>query len=440
MRWAMLVTVAGCADQLQEPNGREASAARIDAADLVMNEIAADPGTAGDTNCDGVANVTADEFVELVNTSAAAVDLSGGTVSDTVQVRHVFPAGTVLPPGGALLVFGGGSPQRCASVPAETTLQTASTGALGLNNDGDHLTVLGPDGETLGDHTWGSEANADQSLVRSPELTGGWVQHRTVSDSPFSPGTSADGSPFGTAPPGDDDDDDTPPGDDDDAPTCGNGLDCAACDAAGFLAPTENLAGDALVEVLHDLTQNHDCNSYSAESDFLFVELDGADGDVECVYTGRVTDVNGDKPANDDMNTEHSWPQSLGAGQNPARCDLHHLYPSDSWTNSVRGNLPYGLVVTDTNTVEGGSRVGTDADGRRVFEPRDSHKGNVARSMVYFAMRYDHDLSTSETALYRAWSASDPVDAAEIARTNVIAERQGAPNPYVLCSWLVDQL
>ena len=438
MRWVMLVTVAGCADRHSEPRAREVRASRIDAADLVMNEIAVDPGTSGDTNCDGVANVTADEFVELVNTSASDVDLSGGTLSDGVQVRHTFPAGTVVPAGVALVVFGGGSPERCAGVPSSTVLQTASTGALGLNNDGDHVVVLGPEGETLGDHTYGSEGNADQSLVRSPELTGGWVQHGTVSDSPFSPGTLADGGPFGSVEIPGDDDDDT---EDTDVPTCGDGLDCAACDAAGFLAPTTGLLGDALVEVLNDLTRNHDCNSYSADSDFLFVGLDGADGDVECVYTGRITDVNGDKPSNSDMNTEHSWPQSLGASQNPARCDLHHLYPSDSWTNSVRGNLPFGLVVTVTNDeVQGGSRVGDDATGRRVFEPRDVHKGNVSRSMAYFAMRYGHELSSSEIALYRAWSASDPPDATEIARTGIIADRQGAPNPFVLCPWLVDQL
>jgi len=42
-----------------------------------------DPTTGSwDANCDGTANTTDDEFVEIVNTGTIAVDLSGATLSD----------------------------------------------------------------------------------------------------------------------------------------------------------------------------------------------------------------------------------------------------------------------------------------------------------------------------------------------------------------------
>ncbi len=81
----------------------------------------------------------------------------------------------------------------------------------------------------------------------------------------------------------------------------------------------------------------------------------------------------------------------------------------------------------------GGSRLGLDAGGATVFEPRDAHKGNAARSMVYFAIRYGHTLTASELSLYKAWDGLDPVDARELERTWTIAAEQGIPNPLVVC-------
>ncbi len=53
------------------------------------------------------------EFVELVNSGTAAVDLSGWTVSDDTGVRHTFASGTSLAAGASRTVFGG-----AAGIPA----------------------------------------------------------------------------------------------------------------------------------------------------------------------------------------------------------------------------------------------------------------------------------------------------------------------------------
>lgn len=169
------------------------------APNLVINEILADPAASasGDANGDGVYNTSQDEFVELVNASGADLDISGWTLSDAVQVRHVFPAGTVVAANCSVVVFGGGTPtgQFGGSV-----VQVASTGQLGLNNNGDTVTVrLGA--ATVATYTYGAEGGDDQSLTRNPDVTGPapLVKHTTAAGSGgarFSPGKLLTGYPF----------------------------------------------------------------------------------------------------------------------------------------------------------------------------------------------------------------------------------------------------
>ena len=52
-------------------------------------------------------------------------------------------------------------------------------------------------------------------------------------------------------------------------------------------------------------------------------------------------------PTRRGVNTEHTWPQSKGARDEPLRSDMHHLFPVRDEVNSSRGNLPYGEVPDD---------------------------------------------------------------------------------------------
>ena len=183
------------------------------------------------------------------------------------------------------------------------------------------------------------------------------------------------------------------------------------------------------------------CKDYGDAREFLFAELDNDAGTIRCRYTGRTrSGVGAGFTDWEDFNTEHTWPQSLGAGSEPARCDLHHLFITDAVTNSQRGSHPFGYVVTTTTSISGGSKLGTDSSGSTVFEPRDDHKGDVARALTYFAYRYGHTLSASELSLYQEWHGLDPVDAAEIARSMAIAEEQVLANPFVTCPSLLPAL
>lgn len=166
---------------------------------LVINEIHADPDSSlGDANGDGTVDVTDDEFVEIVNHTGSAVDISGWSLNDGVGVRHTFSADTLIPGGCAILVFGGGTPTGSFG---NSVVQIASHGRLGLNNAGDTLTLYDLDSTAVVSYTYGSEGGDDQSLTRYPDITGPdpLVRHSTASGSGgtlFSPGTRITGTAF----------------------------------------------------------------------------------------------------------------------------------------------------------------------------------------------------------------------------------------------------
>ena len=172
---------------------------------LMINEVLYDPpsGIEGDANGDGTREAQEDEFIEFVNLGGT-LDLSGYTVHDNAQERHVFPQGTVLPSGGVLVLFGGGNPTGAFG---NAIVQTATNGILNMNNAGDFVTVYNPNGEVV--LTFDIDPlsnNPDESYSRYPDLNTEpdsdgnlFYQHASIPDSGgtlFSPGTKVDGTNF----------------------------------------------------------------------------------------------------------------------------------------------------------------------------------------------------------------------------------------------------
>ena len=152
---------------------------------LVINEILADPND--DANGDGFTSSSDDEFIEFVNIGPTDFDITGFTISDNAYQRHTFPAGTVIPTGGIITVFGGGTPTGISGL-----VQVSS---LGLNNAGDIITISDGDSDVIVVE-YGSEGGDNQSLARSPDFTGAFVKHTTIATNPvsFSPGSLNDGN------------------------------------------------------------------------------------------------------------------------------------------------------------------------------------------------------------------------------------------------------
>ncbi|WP_164009326.1 endonuclease I family protein [Pyxidicoccus trucidator] len=201
--------------------------------------------------------------------------------------------------------------------------------------------------------------------------------------------------------------------------------------------PFQGLRDAALLKAVKASSADKNAVSYDAARRHIFESLDVVDGNVRCVYTDR--EIPGGKiPKNTDMNVEHTWPQSKGA-TGDAKSDLHHLFPTDSKANARRGNFPFGQVV-NVKWSQGGAKLGTDAQGRTVFEPPDSHKGNVARAMFYFSATYGRAIPEAEEAVLRQWNKVDTVDTAEVERNRRIATIQGNVNAFVEHSNLADRI
>ncbi|HEY5534798.1 MAG TPA: endonuclease [Ignavibacteria bacterium] len=153
------------------------------------------------------------------------------------------------------------------------------------------------------------------------------------------------------------------------------------------------------------------------------------------------------------MSREHTWcyswqPTNPSTSAEPYT-DQYHLFPTEqNHANAVRNNHPLGIVSTLTSSFLE-SKYGRDAAGNIVFEPRDSHKGDAARAILYMCVRYDgisgnqwtfNWLNTKLTALSEGpqdlntllqWNKQDPPDKWEVSRNNYIQSIQQNRNPFV---------
>ncbi len=211
---------------------------------------------------------------------------------------------------------------------------------------------------------------------------------------------------------------------------------------------TFNKYDSSLFVTLNSLVTPQTALGYNGARDKMFMEFDKLPGDsVECVYTGKKVHLTSRADAQSQgMNTEHTWPQSNFNSADPMVSDLYHLYITDETPNGKRSNYPFGMVVPSTVTYSAaGSMLGKNQYGAIVFEPRDVHKGNVARSLLYFQIRHYANsigtyFDTLQESTFRVWNKLDTVDAKERARCTAIAALQGKRNPLIDHPEFVDRI
>ena len=224
-------------------------------------------------------------------------------------------------------------------------------------------------------------------------------------------------------------------------PTSSSGTDAYYASALGK-------SGDNLKNALHSIISSGVTKlSYDAVWNALKVtDQDPANSaNVKLLYSGisRSKSLNGGNSGN--WNREHVWAQShgdFGTSAGPGT-DLHHLRPEDVAINGARGNKDFDNGGT---AVSGATGNYSDADS---WEPRSAVKGDVARMIFYMAVRYEGgdsypdlevDNATSSGSAPRIgrvsallqWNASDPPDAAERNRNQIIyATYQHNRNPFI---------
>lgn len=254
---------------------------------------------------------------------------------------------------------------------------------------------------------------------------------------------------------------------------------------SGYYDGTSMLTGYALKSKLHqiisekninwhygDLTQfynqtdldryyDHDASNTTILLDIYSEIPNGPDS-----YEYTTANITGSASAEGQgWNREHMMPQSTFNSNYPMYSDLFYVVPTDARINQLRSNYPYGIAKTTTTpfyTFTNGSKINTNATAGsgytgRVYEPIDEFKGDIARSLLYFAVRYEGKLSsfnfyngssaandtspldgTEEKsfenwylALLLQWNAQDPVSQKEIDRNNAVYAIQKNRNPFI---------
>lgn len=261
---------------------------------------------------------------------------------------------------------------------------------------------------------------------------------------------------------------------------------------AGYYDGTAGLTGYALKTKVHNIISEKNVNWHYDDLPNLYNQTDlDKYYDHDASNTEYLLDIYSEIPLGPDVyeyksnqmiagasaegmgyNREHMMPQSTFSTNSnisdyPMYSDLNFIVPVDAYINQRRNNYPYGMVGnTNYYTFTNGSKISNAAIPNypytgRVYEPINEFKGDVARTLLYFAVRYEGKLgsfntaySTSATitpatdqcpldgteeraidlpyiAMLKQWNAMDPVSQREIDRNNAIYALQKNRNPFI---------
>ncbi|SDI99028.1 endonuclease [Chryseobacterium jejuense] len=260
----------------------------------------------------------------------------------------------------------------------------------------------------------------------------------------------------------------------------------------GYYNGTAGLTGYALKSKVHDIISEKMINWHYDDLPNLYNQTDlDKYYDHDASNTEYLLDIYSEIPLGPDAyeyksnqmiagagaegmgyNREHMMPQSTFSTSSnisdyPMYSDLNFIVPVDAYINQRRNNYPYGVAgTTNYYTFTNTSKISKAAIPNypytgRVYEPIDEFKGDVARTLLYFAVRYEGKLgsfntaySTSATitpatdqcpldgteeraidlpyvAMLKQWSAMDPVSQREKDRNNAIYAIQKNRNPFI---------
>ncbi len=222
-----------------------------------------------------------------------------------------------------------------------------------------------------------------------------------------------------------------------------------------------DLTDEALFDAIQDTYTPGNVLSYGMARDTMFSKIYNNNDSLSCVYSGHQIYLNPNEDptqaafmngASNGINTEHTYPRSKGAEDGNARSDMHHLFPTRILVNSARGSFPFADIadnVTESwfrnnssqSSIPSPAIIDEFSESRNgSFEPREDHKGNVARAVFYFYTIYRNQANSADPNFFETqratllrWHQEDPVDQKEYDRTFQIADYQSdKPNPFIL--------
>ncbi|MGC4130370.1 MAG: endonuclease [Bergeyella sp.] len=239
---------------------------------------------------------------------------------------------------------------------------------------------------------------------------------------------------------------------------------------AGYYDEVQGLQGYALKSKLHEIVSK---GAKSFNYDDLTVLFQQTDKDIYYENNGSLLDIYSEIPSGADAyeydftqiigsasaegqgwNREHGVPQSTYYGIYPMYSDLNYLIPTDARINQRRSNFPYARNNGSTLVFSNGSKLGkstTSGYTNSVYEPIDEFKGDVARFLLYYVVRYEGSLNIfnhmvptsvfdgSEERGFKTWYINmlldwhqlDPVSQKEIDRNNTVYSIQNTRNPFI---------
>lgn len=114
---------------------------------------------------------------------------------------------------------------------------------------------------------------------------------------------------------------------------------------------------------------------------------------------------------------------------NLIEADLHNLYPANKQVNRDRSSYAFGEIGGERREF---GRCDFEVDRKkRIAEPREKVRGDIARAMLYMSDRHGIKLFRKQRHLMEQWHRLDPPDDDEKHRNDVIEKLQGNRNPWI---------
>ncbi len=179
----------------------------------------------------------------------------------------------------------------------------------------------------------------------------------------------------------------------------------------------------ASLKTLMTSKHTHETDYGETRYQYCYTDCEANGNVISCFYTKKSIGPNWD--SGDTWNREHTWPNSKGDASGNGENDIMMLRPTDSRTNSGRGNKAYGEssgYYDPDKSLSNGSSV----------------RGDCARIMLYVYTRWGNtgkmwgkDGVIENLNVLLKWMEEDPVDTWEMGRNDAVQAITGTRNVFV---------